>query len=36
MASEQKLGKTSDEVELLARHFDNFKKDSKVNGALLK
>ena len=31
MASEQNLGQTPDEVELLTRRFDDFKKDLKVN-----
>ena len=33
IASEQKLGETPDEVELLTRRFDDFKKDLKVNEA---
>ena len=32
-ASEQNLGETPDEVELLTRRFDDFKKDLKVNEA---
>ncbi len=33
IASEQRLGETPDEVELLTRRFDDFKKDLKVNEA---
>lgn len=33
VASEQNLGQTPDEVELLTRRFDDFKKDLKVNEA---
>ena len=33
IASEEKLGESPDEVELLTRRFDDFKKDLKVNEA---
>ena len=33
IASEQNIGETPDEVELLTRRFDDFKKDLKVNEA---